>query len=67
MNSLQKAYVDGASMAYKDAADKIDELIELAPTELKPYVMILKPFGDALRLKSKCIYTEAERLEGVRH
>lgn len=67
MNDLQRAYLDGASMAYRDVADKIDDMIHRAPLPLRGLLSVLKPLADCCRAKSKEIYREVARMDGTRH
>lgn len=66
MNDLQKAYLDGASMAYKDVADKMRSMITNCPSEIKGMMEGWLPFADSIALKSQEVYREAERMEGVK-
>lgn len=66
MNKAQQAYLDGASMAYKDCADFIDRLVSEAPSEIQPLMQVLSPISIGMRLKAKGVYEEAARMEGVK-
>ena len=67
MNDLQKAYCDGASMAYRDAAEKLAKMRRDAPEEVSMLFEALIPLEAALIAKSGEVYREVERLLGVRH
>jgi hypothetical protein len=68
MNSLQKAFLDGASVAYTDVADKVESMLAKAPAELKEVLEIMRPFGEACRKKAIGLYAEAENMEkGTKH
>lgn len=66
MNDLQKAYLDGASMAYRDVAEKLRTMISKAPPEIAELLKAMTPFADSCALKADGIYKEAELLEGIR-
>lgn len=63
MNDLQKAYLDGASMAYKDVAQKIRDMITNAPSRIKDVIGVMEPLAVSCDLKSQEVYKEAERIE----
>ncbi len=62
MNGLQKAYCDGASMAYKDAADKLFDMIAKAPNEIAGFMDAFKPFATALMEKANKVYEVTKEL-----
>lgn len=66
MNTNQKSYLDGASMAYRDCADKVEELIKNAPDDLKIFFDAMLPIAVAMRMKAAEIHKEAKRYEGER-
>ena len=63
MNELQKAYVDGAAIAYRDVAQQIIDMINRAPAQIKPVMECLKPIAQACLAKSKDIYIEVDRMQ----
>lgn len=66
MNELQKAYLDGAAMAYRDVAAKLRNMIKEAPPSFKSFMAAMEPFAITCELKAKEVYKEAERIKGVR-
>jgi hypothetical protein len=66
INELQQAYLDGASMAYKDIADKMRQMIKNCPPEIKNMMEGWLPFADSVALKAQEVYREAERIDGAR-
>jgi hypothetical protein len=65
VNDAQKAYIDGAAMAYQDVADKMNEMIDKAPAPLKDLMETWRPFARSVEAKAKGIHEEAERMEGA--
>lgn len=66
-SELQKAYLDGASMAYKDVSDKLYQMIEDAPESVRGIMSAMEPFAKSCRMKAAEVYLEADRMEnGVR-
>lgn len=63
-----KAYLDGASMAYKDTAQMIRNMIENCPPDVKVFMVALDPIALTCETKAKTfVYTEADIfLNGVR-
>lgn len=66
MNDKQKAYCDGAAMAYRDCAKKMDELINNSPAAIAEIMQGMRPFADAMRAKASEVYKEVERILGDR-
>lgn len=62
-NDLQRAYLDGAAMAYRDVARKIKQMILDAPEEIKGMIGCMEPFADSCLKKAGGVYEEAERIE----
>lgn len=67
MNDLQKSYCDGAAMAYRDVSNKIRQMQNDAPAEIKHLVTMLEPIAQACEAKAKNVYVECENFtSGVR-
>lgn len=68
MNELQKAYCDGAAMAYQDASDKLRDLMKKAPAGsfIAEMISAMEPFADALDVKAVEVYKECDRFMGKR-
>lgn len=66
MNDLQKAYCDGATMAYKDAAAKMRQIINDAPPSLHLILRSMEPFAECLERKALEVHRECERFNGIR-
>ena len=49
MHDLQKAYVNGAAMSYRDVASKLEALIDSAPSETSAVLNCLKPFVEVIK------------------
>lgn len=64
-NQLQQAYLDGASMAYKDVATKMRQMIADAPKEIRGMLSAMEPFADSCMKKASGIYEEAKRIENA--
>lgn len=62
MKELQKAYLDGASMAYKDVARKIRDMIDKAPIEVRPLMACMEPMIDACNTKAKEVYNAVPKI-----
>lgn len=56
MNAQQKSYLDGAVMAYRDAASEIRRMISVAPPHSKPFMEAMEPFAVALDIKAEAVY-----------
>lgn len=56
MTEAQKAYLDGASMAYKDCGHMIYQLVDNCPDELRDLMESIKPVGEAMMAKSSYVY-----------
>ena len=65
MTDLVKIYCDGAAMAYRDVANKLEEMIKNQPPELNGVLICLRPFVDTLRNKADEVYAEAKRFDDV--
>ena len=63
MNELQKAYCDGAAMAYRDTAKQIEGMVERCPPELKGLMESFAPIAKACMEKSKTVYDAATLFE----
>ena len=63
MNELQKIFCDGASSAYKDCADKIEDMIAKSPEDVKQYISYFQPMADACRVKAKNVYDLSDEFE----
>lgn len=57
--NLIDIYCDGAAMAYRDVADKIDAMIANAPPEIKFMAEGMKPMAEDCRRKAETVYDEA--------
>ena len=66
MNENQKAYLDGAAMAYRDCSSLLKRMIDNSPDELKKILQGLSPIVMAMNAKASEVYTEAERFLGER-
>ena len=62
-NLLEKAYLDGASIAYKDCASILRHLMSVAPDNLKSIVKCFEPLAVEFEDRSKEIYTEAAKVK----
>lgn len=61
LNPLQKAYCDGAAMAYRDCAGQILTMIDKAPPEVREFVQYLAPLADANNAKALEVFEECKR------
>ena len=62
-NELQKAYLDGAAMAYRDVAAKIKQMVNDAPSSIKGLMSCMEPLAESCMKKADGVYEEAERIE----
>lgn len=67
MNNRTKEYCDGAAMAYNDTGDKIDAIIDSAPSEVMEILEAFRPVADSCKIKAIEVYKEAEALGGAVH
>lgn len=61
MNERTKIYCQGAAMAYRDVADKLENMAKKAPDEIKEIVSIFIPFAESCRKKADNVFIEAEK------
>lgn len=62
-NELQQAYLDGAAMAYRDVASKIQDMIRKAPSEIKGLMTCMETLAESCLKKADGVYEEAGRIE----
>jgi len=65
MNDKMKTYCDGAAMAYRDCGQKIADIIESSPPEIREFMDELRPLSQAMLEKANEVYKEVERFESA--